>query len=122
MHVLPALLRIKNICREYMEKRRARSHKIKGYAQRYRIIFALRYRSRGVKARHKIFVRLIPVNNIKPIVNIIGAHIVVLEIISVLPNIDGQNRAETPRQGRILIGGGDDFKIASAVNGQPRVS
>ena len=68
------------------------------------------------------FIYAIPVDNMEPGINIICPQILVLQVISVLPNIQGKNGRQPLRQRIILVRQGNDMKVPRGISHQPRKS
>ena len=58
-------------------------------------------------------VDLVPVNRSPPGGEIVRPLVLVLEVVGMLPDVVGQDGVEALRQGRILVGSGDDFELAA---------
>src|ERR1039457_1615428 len=58
-------------------------------------------------------VYLSPVDYVPPRGEVIGAAVLVLEVVGVLPNVVAEDGVETLAQRRVLIRGGDDLELAA---------
>src|SRR3954447_26355071 len=61
----------------------------------------------------------LPIDHVPPGLEVIGAPVLVLEVVSVLPDVDPEQGRLAVHQGRILVRGGRDSE-AGAVVDQPR--
>src|SRR5581483_2351616 len=62
----------------------------------------------------QLFIDLVPVDNVPPGRNVVGAPVLVFQIIRMLPDIEAQNRLLAFHERTVLIWSGDDFKTAVA--------
>ncbi len=65
---------------------------------------------------------LIPVDHVPPGVKVLGAAVLILEIVGVLPNIVAHDRVQTVHKWAVLVGSGDDLEFAILVEHEPRPS
>ena len=61
-------------------------------------------------------VHFFPVDDVPPGSEVFGAAVVVLEVISVLPDVVAEDGIKAVGEGRILVGLGDDFELATLVD------
>src|SRR6266849_3098001 len=62
---------------------------------------------------------LIPVDHIPPGVQIIGTAILVLQIVSMFPDVISHDRIQTLHQWAVLVSGRDNRKLAALVENEP---
>src|SRR5919201_4383233 len=70
-------------------------------------------------AAFKALVDLVPVNNVPPRRQVLGTPIVVFQIVGVLPTVVAHDREQPVRKGIVLVGSGDDLKLAAIGAGKP---
>src|SRR5208283_5368524 len=58
------------------------------------------------------FVDFCPVDDVPPGGEVVGAAVVVLQVVGVLPDVVAEDGIEALRQRGILVGGGHDFELA----------
>src|SRR6516162_9303732 len=61
----------------------------------------------------------IPIHDVPPGIDVVGALVLILQVIRMLPNIDTHDRSLALHIGTVLVGGADDLKLAIRPN-QPR--
>src|SRR5579864_5070590 len=61
-------------------------------------------------------VDFIPVHDIPPCGQILRTAVLVLQIIGMLPDVVAEDGEQALREGRILVGGGDDLELAAGEN------
>ena len=72
----------------------------------------------GLERGEVVLLGLVPVNGIPPGFEVIGAAVLVVEIISVLPDVAADDGRAfhaghgLTHEGAVLVGGGDDFELA----------
>src|ERR1035441_5110626 len=60
----------------------------------------------------KALVDFVPVDDVPPGGEVVWAAVLVLEVVGVLPNVVKQDGIEALREGRVLVGCGDDLELA----------
>src|ERR1035441_7659840 len=59
------------------------------------------------------FVDLVPVDDVPPCGEVVGAAVLVLQVVGVLPDVVAEDGVEAAGEGRVLVGGGDDLEFAA---------
>jgi hypothetical protein len=72
----------------------------------------------------KVFVHLVPVDNIPPVGDVLGAAVLVLEVVGVLPDVDAEDGVldfvlYALHQRVVLVWGTDDLEFILAVDHEP---
>src|ERR1043166_1788002 len=70
--------------------------------------------SSGIILRHRV-----PIHHVPPRLDVIGAAVLVLEIIGMFPNIESMNGRVTLHERAVLVRRGDHFELAALVFDQP---
>ena len=61
-------------------------------------------------------VDFVPVDDVPPGGEVVGAAVVVLEVVGVLPDVVAEDGVEAVGEGGVLVGLGDDFELAALVD------
>src|ERR1017187_5848224 len=61
----------------------------------------------------KAFVDLVPVDDVPPRGEVVGAAVVVLQVVGVLPDVVAEDGVEAAGERIVLVGGGDDLEFAA---------
>src|SRR6266702_648597 len=72
-------------------------------------------RSRSSALRSVIFRHRVPVDHVPPGLDVIGPAVLVIEIVSVFPNIETEDRRVPVHQRAVLVRSGDHFYLAAFV-------
>src|SRR5438270_13579922 len=75
--------------------------------------------SPSLRLESVVFADRFPIHHIPPGLEVIGAPILVKEIVSVLPNIDTEDRLVAVHQRAVLIRRGNYFELSALVFDQP---
>src|SRR5262245_20894491 len=69
--------------------------------------------------RHLVaFAHLIPVDHVPPGLEVVGAAVLVVEVVGVLPDIDAEDRELALHERAILVGGAEDLEMP-AIDDEP---
>lgn len=75
-----------------------------------------------IEITHVIFVGVVPVYDMEPVVYVICPHIVVFQVIGMLPDVDIEDGAKAERQRCILIPGCYDIELPEGVYHKPCIA
>src|SRR5436190_14049043 len=71
--------------------------------------------ARSIVLRYRV-----PVHHVPPGFDIVGAPVLILKIISMLPNIDAEDRRVAVHQRAVLVWRRNDFELSVLILNQPR--
>src|SRR5437867_6177108 len=72
------------------------------------------------KRQSVILAYRVPVHHVPPGFDVVGTPVLILKIISMLPNIDAENRRVAVHQRAVLVWRRNDFKLSVLILDQPR--